>query len=392
MISAKKDFKIRFCFERAQHWVDQGKLSTSNGIPDGEQYQDLVRWLEMGLSRMEIEAIKARGISQLLAHTQDALAAACPPDLSDAGQRVREGWTKSLDAEASMNANILLNTLEPYQREIEHHFAREGYKRFRGLMAVYLNLFTKARYAGSSLRDRVRILPKFQQTGENPGSWDLYTFTSACTSTAGERHLDARGRALANKLLVEADADGFPVELLSDATENAAKIDWRQRYARILVEVLDRIEQQWVKPAGARRWLQSGVIWLANKLPLFALLGTIIVLLWQYMMADPRRTPALADILLPIIVVFLVLFALHVVIHLLLPMRWESIRGEFQRQLAQRLQHELEGAYLPIPMDIADAIQRERKQVEQLQRQTREVSKWVEQREEAANISGLYGR
>jgi len=54
---------------------------------------------------------------------------------------------------------VLLSTVEPYQREIEHHFALEGQRRFRGLMAVYLNLFTRARYVGSTLRDRFSILP-----------------------------------------------------------------------------------------------------------------------------------------------------------------------------------------------------------------------------------------
>jgi hypothetical protein len=191
---------------------------------------------------------------------------------------------------------------------------------------------------------------------------------------------------------VEADGDGFPVELLSEPTENAAKIDWRQRYAHTLVEVLDKIEQQWIKPTGTQRWLQGGLIWLANWLPLMSLLATVIVLLYQYMVPEPRRTPALADILLPLIVVFLVLFALHVVIYLLLPMRWESIRGEFQRQLARRLNGDLSAAYLQIPADVAEALKRERKQVEQLLRQTREVAHWVDQREQAANIAPLYGR
>src|SRR6202008_3321809 len=126
----------------------------------------------MGLTRLEIEAIKARGINQLLEHAQRELAEACPPDLTDVALHVREHWQKSLSDEAASSADILLNSLEPYQREIEHHFSREGYKRFRGLMAVYLNLFTKARFVGSSLRDKVRILPKFGVNTENAATWD----------------------------------------------------------------------------------------------------------------------------------------------------------------------------------------------------------------------------
>jgi hypothetical protein len=376
----------------AQLWVDGGSANGTASPPEGEQFAELVRWLELGLTRLEIEAIKARGISQLLHHLQHALTAACPPDLTETATQTRATWQRTLADEAGASAEVLLNTLEPYQREIEHHFSLEGQKRFRGLMASYLHLFTRARYVGSSLRDRVRILPRMSQAVQTPASWDLYSFTSACTSAAGEQHLDARGRAMANRLLVEADQQGFPVELLTEPTENAAKIDWRQRYAHILVEVLDQIEQQWTRPTGMRRWIQGGLIWLANQLPLIVLLGVCILLLWQYTVGEPRREFKFGDFLLPVIVVFICLVIMHVLIALFLPMRWPAIRGEFQRRLEQRLQAELEGAYMPIPADVADALKRERRQVEQLAVQAREVAVWVEQHEQAANIAGLYGK
>src|SRR5262249_6375620 len=52
----------------AQHWIDAGRdgaalAPAAADLPEGEQFQDLVRWLEMGLTRLEIEAIKARGVS-----------------------------------------------------------------------------------------------------------------------------------------------------------------------------------------------------------------------------------------------------------------------------------------------------------------------------------------
>jgi hypothetical protein len=376
----------------AQLWVDHATGNGQPAPPEGEQFRDLVHWLEMGLTRLEIEAIKARGISQLLHHVQQGLTRACPPDLAEVAARTRAAWERSLTDEAAASAEVLLNTLEPYQREIEHHFSLEGQRRFRGLMAGYLNLFTRARYAGSSLRDRFRFLPKIASAVETPAAWDLYTFTSACSSAAGERHLDARGRALANRLLVEADRLGFPLDLLNEPAENAAKIDWRQRYAHILVEVLDQIEQQWSRPRGTRRLLQGGLVWLANQLPLLALLGVCILLMWQYFMGEPRRNFQFTDFLLPVIVVFIVLVFMHALIALLLPMRWSAIRGEFQRQLERRLQTELQGTYLPIPTDVAEALQRERRQVEQLIAETRDVAVWVEQREQAANIAGLYGQ
>src|SRR5262249_12213335 len=106
--------------------------------PEGEQFQELTHWLEMGLTRLEIEAIKARGVSQLLFQLYKTLEAACPPDLTDVAYRTQAVWGRVLGDVAEASAAILLNTLEPYQREIEHHFALERQSRFRGPMAYYL--------------------------------------------------------------------------------------------------------------------------------------------------------------------------------------------------------------------------------------------------------------
>src|SRR5262249_9512463 len=73
----------------AQLWVDGAKNDGQSAalLPEGEQFRELLNWLEMGLTRREIEAIKARGVDQLLQELQQALESACPPDLAKvAGQ------------------------------------------------------------------------------------------------------------------------------------------------------------------------------------------------------------------------------------------------------------------------------------------------------------------
>src|SRR5262249_55265527 len=174
----------------------------------------VVGWIEKGLTRLEIEAIKARGVTQLLEQMQQALERAAPPDLVAVAAKTRAAWERSLAEEAGAAADVLLNTLEPFQREIEHHFHVEGHRRFHGLMALYPPLFTRAQFVGSQLGARVSFWPKVSR-GEKekaPAStWNLATFTRACSDMAATRQLDARGRALANRLLVEADVQEFPV-------------------------------------------------------------------------------------------------------------------------------------------------------------------------------------
>src|SRR5262249_53094984 len=144
----------------AQHWVDKANGQSNGELPDGEQFPALSEWLEKGLNRLEIDAIKGRGITQLLEHLQKALRDAAPPDLGDVAVKTKAAWERMLAEEGHATGDVLLNTLEPYQHEIEHHFTVQSQRRFRGLMAMYLNLVTRARYLGTSLRDRMSFLPK----------------------------------------------------------------------------------------------------------------------------------------------------------------------------------------------------------------------------------------
>jgi predicted GTPase len=354
---------------------------------EGEQFGELVHWLEAGLTRLEIEAIKARGISQLLEHLHRALAESRPPDLTEEAAKTREAWNGLLRSEAGTTAEILLNTLEPFSDDIERQFAVEGQRRFQGLMATYLHWFTRARFVGSSLRQRFSILPR--TSAASPVTWDLSAFTSACTRVAQEQHLDARVRALGNRLLVEANQNGFPVKLLAESIDEAGQVNWQKRYGELLVDVLHVVQQEWTRPTGTRRWLQSGTTWLANRLPLAVLFASLIVLLWRYTMQS--QTPALGDVLVPVFVVFIVLVILHILITLVFPTRWPSMRGEFLRQLERRLREEFHHVYASIPDETAEALGRERQDTDALIAQVREIGAWLAQREQSADIAGLYG-
>jgi hypothetical protein len=347
----------------------------------------------MGLTRLEVEAIKARGVSQLLAHAQSALEEAAPPELGEVAERTRAAWAKPVAEEASTTAEVLLNSLEPYQKEIEHHFALEGQSRFRGLMAGYLHLVTRARYAGSALRERIPFASRARDE-EARQPWDLAMFTRACSEVAANRELDSRTKALINRLLIEADAQGYPLAYLTVPVEGLAALDWRQRYAGALGDVLQDVEKHWTRPKGFRRVVKGVILFLSDWVPPLALLAALANLLARYFNlwgVQPAPETRTVDILLPLIVLLAVLVILHLLIVLLLPLRWSAIRGEFHAQLEARLRKDLEEVYAPVPTDLADQLREERKQVEKLVAQTREVATWLAKREQSASITGLYG-
>jgi hypothetical protein len=323
---------------------------------------------------------------------QSGLEAVRPPDLTQPVERTRAAWSRLVGEEAAGTSHVLLNTLEPYQKEIEHHFARARQRHFTGIMALYLEGFNRLRYAGSTLRDSIPMIPKAQTRVETPREWDLDEFARACSAAASQQHLDSRLKALSNRLVVEADTLGIPLQAIGEATETVNRLDWQSRHAEAMVGVIAGVESEWSNPVGIKRWLQKGMFFAANWLPVlgFATMGTM--LLWDYTMAQPRQHPSWPDLLLPAGVLLLILVLMQVLVAVVLPLRWSSIRAEFEQRLSSKLKAEMEEHYGQVPLDLARDVDGERREVEQLLGEVREVTSWLEQREQAASIVNLYGR
>jgi hypothetical protein len=373
----------------AQYWVDR---SDRNGQaappPDGEQFEQLVHWLELGLTRLEIEAVKARGVGQLLVQCAQALRDATPPDLGEVAEHTRDAWLKILAEETDNFAEVLLATLDPNQHEIEHHFRLEGQRRFRNLMAGYLALLTRIQYAGSKLRWRMPLVGK--SDAPPTAAVNLASFTHECIRVAGERSLDQRNKALRHRLIVEADQQGFPPDLLPVPTAEVEKRDWHGQFEGALNEALNHVEQQWARPTGARSWLQSGLVTLANVVPELVLIGAIIHLLWHYFVTGDIQ-PTVFLVLVPFLMTLVVLILFHLLVNLVLPLRWPNIRGEFERQLQKRLSERLVAAYEPLPAAVNAALAEERRTIERLQDEASDVHGYVNRQQQAANVEGLYG-
>jgi hypothetical protein len=141
---------------------------------------------------------------------------------------------------------------------------------------------------------------------------------------------------------------------------------------------------------GWRRWLQSCLVWAADWVPGIAFLAACIMLLWRYFLTDyPIQ---LLDFLKPVLVLLFVLIVLHLTMLLLLPMRWPTIRGDFQRRLARRIREELDQVYGGIPAEIALAVAQERGEIDRLASEARRMADWLAEQEQAISVKSLYGR
>jgi hypothetical protein len=372
----------------AQAWIEAEEARRPAVVPSGEQFADLRDWLELGLTRLEIEAVKARGVGQLLDQLERVVAGAAPPDLAAEADKVKSAWQDTLTAESDAQAEVLVNALDPYQTEIEQHFALRGQRRFTGLMAGYLRLTTKLRFAGGVLRGRLPLPPVGPKTTDD-ADWDVTAFAYDCAKAAGERVLDQRTTALVNKLLVEADGKGFPLNLLTDPARSAGTADWPDKRTRALTESLAEVEREVTRPTGWRKLVRGGLTLLANVLPGLILVASIVIILWIYIY--DQVLPSLAHMLLPIYATLGTLVVLHLLISVLLPVRWPVIKGDFRRRLEGKLGDELRRAFLPIPDEVAADLMTERKQSAELVKETAEVSAWLTEREQAARVADLYG-
>jgi energy-coupling factor transporter ATP-binding protein EcfA2 len=373
----------------AQAWVDSNGSPPAE-LPDGEQFNLLKNWLELGLSRLEIEAVKARGVGQLLDHLGTAVETTRPPDLTVAAEKVRAAWAGVLTEEAAVQTEVMVGTLEPYRTEIEHHFSVEGQKQYRGLMAAYLRLTTLVKYAGSRLRDRHPITGRLiGGKVETPVEWNLGSFVHDCARAAGERVLDQRTTALVNRLLVAADQNGFPLAILQEPTAAVGRLDWRERITGIVIDALAEVERQVSAPTGWRKWLRGGITLAANTLPELSLIATAGIILWNFIVE--RIVPELFQMSLIALVPLTVVIVFHLLILLVLPVRWPGIRGEFTRALLARFQAELDRIYLAVPAGLAAELIEERKDVEALLADEKQVADWLAVRQQAARIGELYG-
>jgi hypothetical protein len=332
----------------AQLWLDASQKSGGNGLPpkppdlpDGEQFALLRNWLELGITRLEIEAVKARGVGQLLAHIGRAAADVRPPDLTAEAEKVRAAWEKTArrrgrrsGRRAGRHAGAVPDRgRAPLQRREPAAVPRADGRVHAGHDAAAVRRQRAARphpargLKGKLLGGRV----------DTPVEWNLGAFVQECARTAGERVLDQRTTALVNRLLVDAEAKGFPLTLLSDPGRRRGAARLAREGHRAVIEALAEVERHATTPPGSEGSCAPRSGALANSLPEVALVATVGTLLWNFFVREPSIVPDFFQMSLVVLIPLVVIIALHFLILLLLPVRWPAIRSEFRAQLGARM-------------------------------------------------------
>ncbi len=357
-------------------------------LPEGEQFRDLVEWLEHGLTQREIEVIKARGVYQLLAQMEQALKRVRPPDLSEAANLTRQLWEKILNEEADLMAETLLQQVDQHGDVIEGHFKTALFRRFRGITGFVLNLGSKLRALAAWVQS---LLPsswmkQLTVSSDPSAGWTLEAFCRSLTEAVAEQHLDARSQALPDALLVAAERGGFPILLLIEQVQRIRQGDWRGSYLAVLEKSLREVESQWTSPRGIRKALLKGLVIAGEWIPLSVFLASLLYVLNSFFPIFPgwstQQLSPWGALFLPIILVLLSVVLVYIVLRLLLPIRWEKIRSGFRDHLRKRLCEKLQAAYAEVPVQVAQRLLEERRRVDGILDEVQRTLTWLDSREQ----------
>ncbi|MCS7022548.1 MAG: GTPase domain-containing protein [Gemmataceae bacterium] len=370
-------------------------------LPPQEQFLELRRWLEWGLTRREIEAIKARGIEQLLETLVRLLQELTPADLQPLFPRLQTEWQRLLDDAAAQAASALVRCLQTCQADIEHYLHSREQQRFRGFMAAYFRATRWFRHSTARLGQPLRStltplrLSTVAASGTDisddlPASLpQLFRLDSSVLATS--LPAAARFQDLPARLLLAAQQLGWPPAALQTHLDTVVQSQQPTRICQhVIAEALQAVEQELLDAAGPRYLLRRLLTATANYAPELAFLATAALLLWQFIVQ--QQMPSLFQLSLVLLIPLLVVVTLHLLLHLLLPLDGDILRQRLQHHLHRQLQQHLNDQWLPLLDQAVAQIRDERQRLQSLVEDAQRIRDWITHHATHGEIAQLYGR
>lgn len=358
-------------------------------LPEGEQFAALQTWLQQGLTRREIEAIRTKGIGQLLNQLHALLQTVQPPDVQAAARKTESIWKTTVHTEIDTQIDILLASVAPHQKSLQRRFANNLTHPFRGVMGWYARLLDFGRHGWLSSK-----LPQLKSNTPaeiDPQPGDLAGFARSCTREAYQRRLATRTEALADRLVANADDAGLPTHRLSEDIRAQLKSITEASYADALSRALAHAEQSLAGPASWRQRYAKLWVVLGYIIPFGTMLAVFI---WQlYAKFTGSMFVAITDLLiLPLLAALLGMTLLYILYRSTVPVTWSKLAQVSRQQLAGELHTRFQTSLQALPQHQATLLAEERQIVSQLLERTAECSRWIQQHEELSQVAILYAR
>jgi hypothetical protein len=368
--------------------------SSTNGpprdLPEGEQFLALMAWLEQGLTKREIEAIRNKGIAQLVEQLKKTLQEIQPPDVQDAATKTWDAWRQTVRDEVGVQTDLLLACLAPHQKTIERRFSASIGHPFRGAMGLYARLLDFGRQG--FFRPKLPQLASAGASLGSPGALDdVAGFGRACARDTFQRSLQARLPALNDRLVARADDAGLPINGLGADINSQLTNLTEETFASRLSAALHTAEHSL---AGTSSWRKRSLAiwtWLGHTVPVGVLL---LVFFWQlYAKFFTNASVSAMDlILLPPIAALLAMTLLYVIYRFTVPVTWSRLTPITARQIRQDLTTGLTKLLEPLPQQQARLLASERYKVQELLDQAQSISRLLQAQEQLGQIAVLYAK
>jgi len=370
----------------AYAWASaNGKLRED--LPEGEQFPALVAWLEHGLTQREIEAIRTKGIGQLLNQLETALREAQPPDVSEAASRTETLWQRTFKDEIRTQAGLLVNCAAVHQKTLERRIGQAIQSPFHGIMGGFAWLMDFARQG--IFRSRMPRLSASTEVGS--ASADLIGFARTCAKETHTRSLSARLAALTDRLVANADDSGLPTSGLDKDIATQLKSISEGTYSNYFGEALRTAE---VSLAGEESWRRrSGRLWtwLGDLLPWSMALVVLVWLLYAKF-ASNAFVGVLDLLLMPILMAFFVMLALYLIYRWTVPVTWGKLAPVIAERLCRDLRTSFTTALQPLPQQQAALLAAERRAVIEVLNQLGQTRDLIRRQEQLGQVAVLYAQ
>lgn len=380
-------FSDPLLFRTSAHaWTKTGPAILAS-LPEGEQFPALQSWLQQGLSKREIEAIRTKGIGQLLQQLQTLLQTVQPPDVQSAAKKTESAWVGTVQSEINTQIELLLTSVAPHQKTLERRFANHLSHPFHGIMGTYARLLDFGRQGLFTSK-----LPQLNNTTspEQPTS-DLTGFARSCTHEAYQRSLASRTEALADRLVANADDAGLPTYRLSDDIKAQLKGFTEATYVDALSHALTHAEQSLTGPSSWRQ--RFAKLW--NLLGYITPIGVfLVVLVWQlYAKFAGTMFVSITDlILLPPLASLLAMTLLYVIYRSTVPVTWGKLAPLCRQQLTSDLHTRFRTTLHALPQRQATLLADERRIISQLLEKSAQCARLINQHAEVSQVAILYAR
>lgn len=367
----------------AQEW-----LKATPCLPEGEQFPALKSWLEQGLTKREIEAIRTKGVGQLLFQLESALKAVQPPDVQSAASKTESAWQVTIQNEVNTQIDLILASVMPHQKTLEQRFSGQLKHPFKGLMGSYAGLLDLGRQG--VFRSKLPQLTSSSEVSQ-PQLNDLSGFARSCVHEVYQRSLSARTTALADRLVANADDAGLPTNRLSEDIQTQLKALKESIYSDALGKALNTAETSLAGPDSWRHRYATLWTWLGYILPVGLFL---LVLAWQiYAKFAGTMYVSLTDlILLPPLASLLVMTVLYMLYRSMVPVTWSKLAPLCKQHLSTELQSRFFTVLQPLPRQQASLLAEERRMITSLIVQTTQASQLISQQEQSSQVAVLYSK